>query len=182
MRCAIYRMVIDSIDEAREQGRIPCFYEGEIEHGPVCPSCSEKLICRGEDGEMDVKEEYRGKIGTPDDLALIQARERIFCFLMKPDMKSRLVLSYILSRYELGPFPQDVPKGREVPFLCRCYDYLAEADHLLLVRLRRDLLFCDFLHRVGLNPCSTARRSLSCFLAFFLVVRLAVVLPPQVTW
>jgi len=55
-------MAIDSIDEAREQGWIPYFYEGQKEHGPVCPYCSEKLICKGEDGEMEVKEEYRGKI------------------------------------------------------------------------------------------------------------------------
>jgi len=67
MRCAICGMAIDSIDEAREQGWIPYFYEGQKEHGPVCPSCSEKLICEGEDGEMEVKEVYRGKIIYQDE-------------------------------------------------------------------------------------------------------------------
>ena len=36
--------------------------EGENEHFSVSASCSEKLICVGKDGEMEVKEEYRGKI------------------------------------------------------------------------------------------------------------------------
>jgi len=46
MRCAICGFELDSVDEAVEQGRIPEFYEGEIEHGPVCPSCSEDLLRR----------------------------------------------------------------------------------------------------------------------------------------
>jgi len=42
--------------------KIPYFYEGAKEHGPPCPPCSEKLTCVGKDGDMEVKEEYRGKI------------------------------------------------------------------------------------------------------------------------
>ena len=67
MRCAICGMVIATNDEAVEQGWIPYFYEGQKEHLPACPSCSEKLICKGEDGEMEVKEEYRGKIIYQDE-------------------------------------------------------------------------------------------------------------------
>jgi len=46
MRCATCCIEIDSVDEAVEQGWIPDFYEGETEHGTVCPSCSEDLLRR----------------------------------------------------------------------------------------------------------------------------------------
>jgi len=67
MKCAICGIVIDSIDEAIGQGWIACFFEGETEHGPLYPYSSEKLICVGKDGEMEVKEEYRGKIIYQDE-------------------------------------------------------------------------------------------------------------------
>ena len=54
--------MIDSIDEAIEQDWLPCFYEGDREYGPACASCSEKFICVGKDGEMEVNVEYRVKI------------------------------------------------------------------------------------------------------------------------
>ena len=50
---------IDSIDEAREQGWIPYFYEGDKEHEFACPGCSEVFSQSGEDKEMEVKEEYQ---------------------------------------------------------------------------------------------------------------------------
>jgi len=62
MKCDICGIQIDSVEEAVDQGWIPYFYEGEKEHGPVCSSCAEKLIRLGEDGELELKEEYRGKI------------------------------------------------------------------------------------------------------------------------
>ena len=37
-------------------------YEGEVEHGPVCSSCAETMICVGKDGEMELKVGYRGKV------------------------------------------------------------------------------------------------------------------------
>jgi hypothetical protein len=46
MRCAICGIEIDSIEEGINEGWIPYFYEGETEHGPVCPSCSEDLLRR----------------------------------------------------------------------------------------------------------------------------------------
>jgi len=67
MRCAICGIVIDSIDEAVEQGWIPYFYEGEKEHEFACPGCAESLLQLGEDGEMEVREEYREKITYLDE-------------------------------------------------------------------------------------------------------------------
>ena len=62
MKCSICGMLVDSIDDAIDEGWIPCFFEGEEEHGPVCLSCSEKLICEGSDGAFELKDEYRGRI------------------------------------------------------------------------------------------------------------------------
>ena len=62
MKCAICGLEAETIDEAIESGWIPYFYEGEVEHGPVCASCAETMIGMGEDGEMELKSEYHGKI------------------------------------------------------------------------------------------------------------------------
>jgi hypothetical protein len=67
MKCARCGIEINSIDEAIEQGWIPYFYEGETEHEFACPGCSESFLQLGEDGEMEVKEEYRGKIVYQDE-------------------------------------------------------------------------------------------------------------------
>jgi len=67
MKCAICGIEIESIDDAIERGWIPCFYEEETEHEFACPGCSEVFLQLGEDGEMEVKEEYRGKIVYQDE-------------------------------------------------------------------------------------------------------------------
>jgi transcription initiation factor IIE alpha subunit len=67
MKCAICGMEIESIDEAIEQGWIPYFYEEETEHEFVCPGCSEIFLELAEDGAMEVKEEYKGKIKYLDE-------------------------------------------------------------------------------------------------------------------
>jgi DNA-directed RNA polymerase subunit RPC12/RpoP len=67
MRCAICGTEIDSMDEALEEGWTPYFHEGETEHEFACPGCSEVFLETGEDGEMEVKEEYRGKIKYLDE-------------------------------------------------------------------------------------------------------------------
>ena len=67
MRCAICGIEIESIDEAIKGDWIPYFYEGEIEHEFVCPGCSEVFLELAEDGAMEVKEEYRGKIKYLDE-------------------------------------------------------------------------------------------------------------------
>ena len=66
MKCAICGIEIETIDDAIEDGWIPDFYEGEDEHGPACSSCTETMIVLGEDGEMELKTEYRGRIHYMD--------------------------------------------------------------------------------------------------------------------
>jgi transcription initiation factor IIE alpha subunit len=67
MRCSICGMEIDSMDEAIDEGWIPYFCDGETEHEFVCPGCTEVFLESGEDGEMQVKEEYRRKIKYLDE-------------------------------------------------------------------------------------------------------------------
>ena len=62
MKCAICGIRIDSIDEVVEAGWTPYFYDGTQQHDVACPSCSEILLRQGDDGELEVKEEYRGKL------------------------------------------------------------------------------------------------------------------------
>lgn len=49
----------DDIEAAIDEGWIPYFYEGEEEHGPVCPVCTEKFLEIGDDEEWQLKENYR---------------------------------------------------------------------------------------------------------------------------
>jgi predicted nucleic acid-binding Zn-ribbon protein len=68
MRCLICGIVVDDIEKAIEEGWIPCFYNGEQQHDPACPGCSETILEAGEDEELQVKSEYRGKVKFLDDL------------------------------------------------------------------------------------------------------------------
>ena len=73
MKCTICGTTIDSIDDAIAHDWISIFYEGDEPYGPACADCGASLLQMGEDGEMEVKEEYRGKIvylveaDDPDD-------------------------------------------------------------------------------------------------------------------
>jgi len=67
MKCAICGIEIESIDEAIKEAWIPYFFEQETEHECACPGCSEIFLELGEDGEMEVKEDYRGKIKYLDE-------------------------------------------------------------------------------------------------------------------
>ena len=62
MKCAICGIQIDSVDEAVEQGWTPSFCDGEIQHDPACPACTNSLLQINEHGEWQVKEKFRGKI------------------------------------------------------------------------------------------------------------------------
>ena len=67
MRCSICGIRIDSVDNAVEEGWIPYFCGGEIEHEVACPDCSQALLQEGTDGEWELKEEYRGKLKYLDE-------------------------------------------------------------------------------------------------------------------
>jgi len=66
MKCSIWGTEVETIDQAIENDWLPYFYEGEKEHGPSCSSCAETMIDIGEDGEMEMKAEYRGKVQYMD--------------------------------------------------------------------------------------------------------------------
>jgi hypothetical protein len=67
MICSICGSQVDSIDEAVEKGWTPYFYEGTDLHDAACPSCTEMLLRQGERGEMEVKENFRGKLRYLDE-------------------------------------------------------------------------------------------------------------------
>jgi len=53
-------------DRSRNHGTKPYFYEGGQEHGPACPSCSEQFLFQGTDGEIELIDEYHGKMSYSD--------------------------------------------------------------------------------------------------------------------
>jgi hypothetical protein len=63
MKCTICGIEVESIDEAIDEGWIPSVWDGDQEReGPFCGSCSETLMELDENGEFELKHEYRGKI------------------------------------------------------------------------------------------------------------------------
>jgi hypothetical protein len=62
MKCSICGIRIGSLEEAAEEGWEPYFYDGETEYELACPGCAETFLHEGEDGEMELKDEYRGKL------------------------------------------------------------------------------------------------------------------------
>ena len=75
MKCVICGIEINSIEELIDRGWIPYFYDAEIECGPACPECSGTLIQMGKDGEMELKEQYEGKIGYKENYLYQPAEE-----------------------------------------------------------------------------------------------------------
>ena len=68
MRCSICGIRIDSVDEAVDEGWTPYFYDGKTEHEVACPTCTHALLQDGKDGELEVKEEFRGKLKYLDEM------------------------------------------------------------------------------------------------------------------
>jgi hypothetical protein len=68
MRCSICGIVIDDIEKAIEEGWIPSYWDGEQQHDPACAGCSQAILENGEDGELQVRAEYRGKVKFLDNL------------------------------------------------------------------------------------------------------------------
>lgn len=62
MRCAICGISVNSIEEAIDRNWAISFFEGDIFHGPACSDCYKELLQIRDDGEVQVKEAYRGKI------------------------------------------------------------------------------------------------------------------------
>lgn len=62
IRCAICGMTANLVSDLIEGTWIPSFYDGHEEYGPVCGSCYEDLLQIGKDGEVELKEQYRGRI------------------------------------------------------------------------------------------------------------------------
>ena len=62
MKCSICGIQINSVDDAAENGWTPYFYDGTQKHDVACPSCSQTLLGQGDDGELEVKDEFRGKL------------------------------------------------------------------------------------------------------------------------
>jgi hypothetical protein len=68
MKCTVCGTSVDAIEDIVDKGWIFSFFDGEDEHGPLCQDCSEFLLSKADDGEYEVKEEYRGKIVYDDQL------------------------------------------------------------------------------------------------------------------
>ncbi len=77
MKCVICGIETDGIKEAIDRAWKPYFYEAEIERGPACPECSEILLHMSDDGEMDLKEQFRGKIVYKEKFGHTDPEERI---------------------------------------------------------------------------------------------------------
>lgn len=79
MKCTICNITVDSLDEAIDRNWIPFFYEGAEQHGPACSDCSRTLLQTKKGGDLEVKEEFRGKIiyheeeagGEPEEALVI---------------------------------------------------------------------------------------------------------------
>jgi hypothetical protein len=61
LRCVVCGLSVE-LDEMTLMGWIPLFYEGEDEHGPLCPSCAERLIDGENSGVYVLREEFRAKV------------------------------------------------------------------------------------------------------------------------
>ena len=59
------------MEEIFDEDWIFYFFDGEEEHGPVCPSCSDLLIYIAQDGEYTLKKEYKGKIVFNDQVEIL---------------------------------------------------------------------------------------------------------------
>ncbi len=75
MKCTICGIEVETIEEAIAGDWLPYFYAGKVEYGPACSSCAETMIGIGEDGEMELKAEYHGKIQYMDGDYSYQASE-----------------------------------------------------------------------------------------------------------
>jgi len=67
IKCAVCGFEIETVDEAIENGWNPYFYDGQVGHEFACPGCAQVILRVDETGEMEMKEEFRGKMKYLDD-------------------------------------------------------------------------------------------------------------------
>jgi len=65
--CGIRISTVSTVDEAIEEGWTSYFYDGQTEIEVACPACTHALLQEGEEGEMEVKKEFRGKLKYLDE-------------------------------------------------------------------------------------------------------------------
>ena len=76
MKCALCGTEVETIDKAILNNWIQYFCERDKEYGPVCCLYAETMIDIGEDGEMELKAEYRGKVQYMDGDYTYQTKEK----------------------------------------------------------------------------------------------------------
>lgn len=62
MYCSLCGTEVEDIEDAIEQGWLPSFWDGEIQREVACAKCADTLLQYKDDGEYEVKPEYRGKL------------------------------------------------------------------------------------------------------------------------
>ncbi|MBW1763651.1 MAG: hypothetical protein JRJ23_02760 [Deltaproteobacteria bacterium] len=75
MKCVVCKTSANEADNIIEDNWVPCFYEGDSEHGPVCPFCSGELLSVAPDGEFELKKKYKGKIVLHDTPEMLYEEE-----------------------------------------------------------------------------------------------------------
>jgi hypothetical protein len=86
MNCTICGVTADNIEDIVAENWTLSFFDGNDEHGPLCPACSEILIHMASDGEYELKREYHGKVIFNDQIEF-----------MDDDPLGNIVLGYILN-------------------------------------------------------------------------------------
>jgi hypothetical protein len=87
MKCSICGVEAGNIDEMITQNWINSFFEGDDEHGPICPSCKQSLTFIASDGEYELRDEFRGKMIYNDQIDKFEDE----------DPMSDVVLGFILN-------------------------------------------------------------------------------------
>jgi hypothetical protein len=63
MKCVICGVSVDFREDMTSlDGWAPFFFEGDEPHGPICPDCCDGLLKENPDGDLVLRDEYRGKI------------------------------------------------------------------------------------------------------------------------
>ena len=60
MKCTICGTSINSIEDVLNDDWTYSFFDGDDEHGPLCPSCSDILLSMANDGEYELIRDISG--------------------------------------------------------------------------------------------------------------------------